>query len=60
MAVDPRVIPLGTKVYVENYGPALAADTGGSIKGNRVDIFVDSHQEAVSWGRRRVRVYVLK
>ncbi|NLK53229.1 MAG: DUF348 domain-containing protein [Syntrophomonadaceae bacterium] len=60
VAVDPRVIPLGTKVYVENYGPALAADTGGSIKGNRVDIFVDSHQEAVSWGRRRVRVYVLK
>ena len=60
VAVDPRVIPLGTKVYVEGYGQALAADTGGAIKGNRVDIFVDSHQEAVSWGRRRVKVYVLK
>ncbi|MGI6129842.1 MAG: 3D domain-containing protein [bacterium] len=60
VAVDPRVIPLGTKVYVENYGPALAADTGGAIKGNRVDIFVDSHQEAISWGRRSVKVYVLK
>lgn len=60
VAVDPRVIPLGTKVYVENYGVALAADTGGAIKGNRIDIFVDSHNEAVNWGRRRVRVYVLK
>jgi 3D (Asp-Asp-Asp) domain-containing protein len=45
---------------VENYGPALAADTGGAIKGNRIDIFVDSHKEAVSWGRRKVTVYVLK
>ena len=60
VAVDPRVIPLGTRVYVENYGPALAADTGGAIKGNRVDIFVDSHQEAISWGRRKVTVYILK
>jgi uncharacterized protein YabE (DUF348 family) len=60
VAVDPRVIPLGSNVYVENYGPALAADTGGAIKGNRLDIFVDSHEEAVRWGRRRVKVYVLK
>lgn len=60
VAVDPRVIPLGARVYVENYGPALAADTGGAIKGNRIDIFVDSHKEAVSWGRRKVTVYVLK
>ncbi|NMA54989.1 MAG: DUF348 domain-containing protein [Firmicutes bacterium] len=60
VAVDPRVIPLGTKVYVENYGPALAADTGGAIKGNRVDVFLDTHEEAVRWGRRWVKVYVLK
>lgn len=60
VAVDPRVIPLGTKVYVENYGQALAADTGSAIKGNRIDIFVDSQKEAVNWGRRKVKVYILK
>lgn len=60
VAVDPRVIPLGTKLFVEGYGPALAGDTGSAIKGNRIDLFVDSHKEALSYGRRRVQVYVLK
>ncbi|MGL5354282.1 MAG: 3D domain-containing protein [Clostridium sp.] len=52
IAVDPRVIPLGSLVYVEGYGEAVAADTGGAIRGNIVDIYVDSDQEARNWGRR--------
>ncbi|MDK2856655.1 MAG: hypothetical protein PWQ86_1868 [Bacillota bacterium] len=60
VAVDPRVIPLGTKLYVDGYGPAVAGDTGSAIKGLRIDLFVDSHREAVNFGRRRVKVYVLK
>lgn len=56
-AVDPNVIPLGTNLYVEGYGQALAADTGGAIKGNRIDLAFESHQEALNWGRRGVNVY---
>ena len=52
IAVDPRVIPLGSLVYVEGYGEAIAADTGGAVKGNVVDIYVDSYSEAINWGRR--------
>lgn len=60
VAVDPRVIPLGTKLYVEGYGSAIAADTGGDIKGSRIDVFFDSRQQAINWGRRQVRVHILK
>ena len=60
IAVDPRVIPLGSKVYVEGYGYALAVDTGGDIKGNRIDLFMLSEDEAMTWGRQPVRVYILK
>ncbi|QGP92016.1 3D domain protein [Neomoorella glycerini] len=59
VAVDPRVIPLGTRLYVEGYGYAVAQDTGGLIKGNRIDIFVDSEAEAIQWGRRPVTVRIL-
>lgn len=59
IAVDPRVIPLGSKVYVERYGYALAVDTGGDIKGNRIDLFMLSQDEAMTWGRQPVRVYIL-
>lgn len=59
-AVDPRVIPLGTKIYVENYGIAVAADTGGDIKGNRIDVFFDTYNEAIKWGRRTVKIYILE
>lgn len=59
IAVDPRVIPLGTRVYVEGYGYAVAEDTGGAIKGNIIDIFVNSESEARSWGRRQVNVYII-
>ena len=58
VAVDPKVIPLGSKVYVPGYGVAIAADTGGAIKGGRLDVCVDSVSEAYSWGVRNVTVYV--
>ncbi|MEG1257180.1 3D domain-containing protein [Clostridium sp.] len=60
VAVDPRVIPLGTKLYIEGYGLAIAEDTGGAIVGNKVDIYVNSYEEAVNWGRRQINVYILK
>ncbi len=60
VAVDPRVIPLGSVLYVEGYGVALAADTGGSIRGRRVDVCFDTPREAYRWGRRTVRVYILR
>lgn len=58
IAVDPRVIPLGVNVYVEGYGQARALDTGGSIKGNRIDLYMNSTEAALSYGVRNVMVYV--
>lgn len=60
VAVDPDVIPMGTLMYVEGYGYARAEDTGGLIKGNRIDIFLNTEKECRSWGVRNVRVYILK
>lgn len=60
VAVDPRVIPLGTRLYVENYGYCVALDRGSAIKGNRIDLFMESAQKAYQWGVRRVKVYVLE
>lgn len=59
VAVDPSVIPLGTKLYVEGYGYAVAADTGGAINGNHIDLAMDSVSEAMDFGRRQVVVHVL-
>ncbi len=59
VAVDPRVIPLGTRVYVEGYGYATALDVGGAIKGNRIDVYLPSDSECRRWGVRSVKVYVL-
>lgn len=59
VAVDPRVIPLGSRVYVKGYGMALAADTGGAIVGERIDLCMETANEAWSFGRRFVKVYVL-
>lgn len=59
VAVDPRVIPLGSKVYIPGYGTAIAADTGGAIKGNRVDVCYSSKSEAFGWGVKNTTVYVL-
>lgn len=65
VAVDPRVIPLGSKLYIESmdgfasYGYATAEDTGGAIKGNRIDLFYSTNAQANRFGRRNVKVYVL-
>lgn len=66
IAVDPKVIPLGTKMYVEglngakNYGLGTAEDIGGAIKGNIIDLYFDTHAETRQWGRQQVNVYILK
>ena len=60
VAVDPKVIPLGTKLYIEGYGYAVAEDTGGAIKGNRIDLCFTSRAQADNFGRRNVKVYILK
>lgn len=57
-AVDPQVIPMGTRLYVEGYGEAIAADQGNAIKGNRMDLFFDSHQEALNYGKKTVKVII--
>lgn len=59
VAVDPRFIPLGTRLYIEGYGTAVAGDTGGAIKGDRIDLGMESDGEASQFGRRRVRVIIL-
>ncbi len=66
VAVDPKVIPLGTKLYIEAvdgswvYGYAIAGDTGGAIRGNKIDLFYNTMSECYSFGRRQARVYVLE
>lgn len=60
VAVDPRVIPLGSKLYVEGYGMALAGDTGRAIKGNRIDLGYNTYREAMRFGRRSVIVHILE
>lgn len=58
-AVDPRVVPLGSKLYVEGYGYAFACDTGGAIKGHRIDLAYDSYHVANMQGRKHVKVWIL-
>jgi len=60
IAVDPKVIPLGSKVWVEGYGEAVAGDTGGAIKGNKIDVLMPTTNQALQWGRKQVKVKVLK
>ena len=66
VAVDPRVIPLGSRLYIEAengtwiYGTAVAADTGGAIKGNKIDLYVESYSDAINFGRRKAKVYILE
>nr|CAA9289618.1 Cell wall-binding protein [uncultured Armatimonadetes bacterium] len=59
VAVDPRFIPLGTRLYVDGYGYAVAGDTGGAIKGARIDLGFDSNRAAMRHGRRKVKVLIL-
>lgn len=58
VAVDPRVIPLGAELHIEGYGPAVAADTGGAIQGQKIDLYMDSEHECLQWGRRKVEVQI--
>lgn len=61
IAVDPKVIPIGSMVYLEGYGMRIAQDVGGAIKGNRVDIYCETHDEALTVGRQKgMKVWVLK
>ena len=66
VAVDPNVIPLGSRLYIEAangtwiYGTAVAADTGGAVKGNKIDLYVESYSEAINFGRRTAKVYILE
>ncbi len=59
VAVDPRVIPLGSRLYVADYGFAIAGDVGSAIKGNRIDLGYNTYAEAIRFGRRQVKVYLL-
>ena len=60
VAVDPDIIPLGTRVYIPGYGEALAADTGGAIYGYKIDLCMEDYWQAMDFGRRTVTVFVLK
>jgi len=60
VAVDPKVIPLGTMLYIPGYGEALAADTGGWIKGNRIDLVFEDLAECYRYGRRNIKVYLIQ
>lgn len=58
IAVDPRVIPLGSKVYIDDLGEFIAEDTGGAIHGNRIDLYMESVDEALQWGVKQVEIHV--
>lgn len=60
IAVDPRIIPYGTKLYIPGYGLAIAQDTGGAINGYKLDLYFNTLNQCYSWGVRNVNVYVLK
>jgi len=60
VAVDPAVIPLGSRLYIEGYGFGRAEDVGSSIKGDRIDVFLESFEATRRWGVRRVKVYILE
>lgn len=60
VAVDRSIIPLGTRLYIEGYGFAVAGDVGSAIKGNRIDLFLETYRQAINFGRRMIRVYILE
>ena len=59
IAVDPRVILLGTMVFIDGYGVAIAADTGSWIKGDRINLYFESIEECEEFGRRTIYVYLV-
>lgn len=58
IAVDPKIIPLGSKVYVPGYGEAIAGDKGGAIKGNKIDVFINNKSSANKWGKQTLKITV--
>lgn len=60
VATDPEVIPLGTRLWVEEYGEAVALDTGGLVKGNVIDVYLPTEAECWQWGRRQVEVKIIR
>ena len=60
VAVDPTVIPLGSKLYIPGYGDAVAGDVGSGIRGSKIDIAFDTHEEALSFGRQTIIVYLVE
>jgi 3D (Asp-Asp-Asp) domain-containing protein len=59
IAVDPDLIPIGSHLWIPGYGHAVADDTGGRIQGHRVDVRIQDYDRMQSWGRRKVRIYLL-
>lgn len=59
IAVDPEVIPMGSVVYVPGYGYAVAADTGGGINGNEIDVYMQNYSDAINWGRKNVNITII-
>ncbi len=60
VAVDPQVIPMGSALYIDGYGYAKACDTGGAVRGNRVDLFMEDRSQCLRWGVRNVKLYLLE
>jgi len=60
IAIDPTVIPLGTRLYLEGIGIFVAEDTGGVIKGNKIDLFMNDHQKALEFGVKTTKAYILQ
>lgn len=60
VAADTRILPFGTKIYIDGYGERTVQDTGGAIKGNRIDVFFDSHQEALQFGVQYKEIFMMK
>lgn len=60
IAVDPSVIPLGTRIFIPGYGEAVAEDIGSGIHGNRIDVAFDSHAEALMFGRQELEIFIME
>lgn len=60
IAADPDVMPLGTRIYIDSIGERVVQDTGGAIRGHKIDLAVESHQEAVEFGRKTAKIYILE
>ena len=60
VAADPAVLPLGTRIYIDGIGERVVQDTGGAIRGRKIDLAVESHQEAVAWGRKEADVWIIR